>query len=89
MKSDNLPNDIHEEIKKNKILLKEKDLQIQKRDKLIINLEDALNLLRRKRFAPSSEASHSQVSIFKERFNKDGIELKCIGEEIFSFLRLR
>ena len=119
--------------------LKDKDKKISVRDKLIINLQDALLLLRRKKFAPSSETSTEQGSLFnevedilkedieensdeeedpiedkkkkkrgkrkklpeilpridnviepeeKEKYDRDGIELECIGEEVSEQLKI-
>ena len=69
MTINDLPNDIY--TLKNLVLTKDielnkKDQEIKRRDKLIINLEDALKLLRRKKFAPSSETSKEQLSLFNE-----------------------
>jgi transposase len=78
MKVNNLPNNIND--LKNIILktteqLKEQQRDLQRKDKLIINLQDALQLLRRKKFAPSSEASNAQCSLFNEL--EEIVDIEC------------
>ena len=121
-------------------LLEDRIKDIQVRDKLIINLQESIVLLRRKKYAPSSEVSPGQDNFFdemesileediapeedesenkknendkkkkrgkrakfheslpridniiepdeKDKFDENGIELECIGEEISEQLKI-
>ena len=149
MKKDCLSNDIHnlrKQLERSKqdleikdSLLKNLEKSILYKDKLIIDLQDAITLLRRKKFGPSSEVSPEQLTFNeleditqddieapeeesndeengkkekkkrgkrkklpeflprvdriiepdeKDRFDKDGIKLECIGEEVSEQLEI-